>query len=91
MLACPITVPSSSFCAPTATFFSLSQSESLDGVCDVEDELHVHGSLWDTSAASMNDGDQGAVQLVHVALREEFSSRACLVLHLVENTQRNTH
>ena len=58
----------------------------LDGVCDVEDELHVHSSLWDTSTTSVDDGDQSAVQLVHVALREEPTSAAGLVLHLRADT-----
>lgn len=42
-------------------------------MCDVEDELHVHGSLWYTSTTSMDDRDQSAVQLIHVALREELA------------------
>lgn len=63
---------------------------ALDGVCDVEDELHVHGSLRHTSATSMDDGDQSAVQLVHVALREEPASGASLVLHLRASTETLT-
>lgn len=68
-------------------FVCLVESQSVrrhssDDVCDVKDELHVHGSLWDAGAASVDDGDQGAVQLVHVALGEELTSAASLVLHL---------
>lgn len=55
---------------------------SSDDVRDVEDELHVHGGLRDAGAASVDDGDEGAVQLVHVALGEELASAAGLVLHL---------
>lgn len=51
-------------------------------VRNVKDELHVHGGLRDAGAASVDDGDQGAVQLVHVALGEELASAAGLVLHL---------
>lgn len=59
-----------------------------DDVCDVKDELHVHGGLGDAGAASMDDRDQSAVQLVHVALGEELASAAGLVLNLQvwENT-----
>lgn len=53
-----------------------------DDVRNVKDELHVHGGLRDAGAASVDDGDQGAVQLVHVALGEELASAAGLVLHL---------
>ncbi len=73
--------------------YCLSVSRSagaLDGVCDVEGELHVHCSLWNACATSVDDGDQSAVQLVHVALREEASSTAGLVLHLTANTHRHT-
>lgn len=59
---------------------------ALDGVSDVEDELHVHGSLRHAGATSVDDGDQGAVQLVHVALREQPSCAAGLVLHLRAQT-----
>lgn len=52
------------------------------GVCDVKDELRVHGRLRYARAASVDDGDQSAVQFVHVALREEPASAASLVLHL---------
>lgn len=61
-------------------------SYALDGVCDVEDKLHVHGSLGDTSTTSVDDGDQSPVQLVHVVLREQPASRASLVLHLRAKT-----
>lgn len=40
----------------------------LNGVCDVEDKLHVHGCLWYAGQASVDDGDQSIVQLVHIAL-----------------------
>lgn len=53
-----------------------------DDVCNVKDKLHVHGGLGDAGTASMDDRDQGAVQLVHVALGEELASAAGLVLHL---------
>lgn len=58
-------------------------------MCDVKDELHVHGSLWYTSTPSMDDRDQSVVQFIHVALREEPASTASLVLHLGEETSRN--
>lgn len=54
----------------------------LDGVCDVENELHVHGSLRYAGTASVDDGDQRAVQFVHVALGQQPASAAGLVLHL---------
>lgn len=80
---------SDTFCSP-GLLVSWSAC-ALDGVCDVEDELHVHGGLRDTRAASVDDGDQGAVQLVHVALREEAASAAGLVLHLrARRTNRHT-
>lgn len=62
-------------------------------MCNVKDELQVHGSLWYTGATSMDDGDQSAVQFVHVALREEPASTASLVLHLSvkTHTQKHTH
>lgn len=53
---------------------------------DVEDELHVHGGLRYAGATAVDDGNQGAVQLVHVALREESTSATGLVLHLRANT-----
>ena len=67
---------------------------------DVEDELHVHGRVRHAGTTSMDDRDQSAVQLVHVALREEPASPASLVLHLRERererererqTQRERH
>lgn len=61
------------------------------GVCDVKDELHVHGSLRYARAASVDDGDQSAVQFVHVALREEPASAASLVLHLGGGKKKKTH
>lgn len=54
----------------------------LDGVCDVEKELHVHGSLWYAGTPSVDDGDERAVQFVHVALGQQPASTASLVLHL---------
>lgn len=57
-------------------------SRVLDGVCDVEYELHVHGSLWHAGAPAVDDGDQRAVQFVHVALGQQPASTASLVLHL---------
>lgn len=53
---------------------------------DEEDELHVHGGLRYAGATAVDDGNQGAVQLVHVALREESTSATGLVLHLRANT-----
>ena len=49
---------------------------------DVEEELHVHGDLGHAGTAAVDDGDQGAVQVVHVALGEQPAPRARLVLHL---------
>lgn len=81
-MACPANIYSFPLCSAISnTCFSVSAC-ALDGVCDVEDELHVHGSLGDTGAPAMDDGDQSAVQLVHVALREEPAPAARLVLHL---------
>lgn len=57
---------------------------------DVEDELHVHGGLRHAGAPSMDDGDQSAVQLVHVALGEESAPGAGLVLHLGERERERT-
>ena len=53
-------------------------------MCYVEDKLHVHGSVRDTGTTSVNDGDQSAVQFVHVALGEEPAPPPRLVLHLRE-------
>lgn len=79
-------------CSTTFCKVILSSSAcALDGVCDVEDKLHVHGSLWNTSTTSVDDGDQSAVQLVHVVLREQSASRASLVLHLRAKTHIYTH
>lgn len=60
----------------------------LDGVCDVEHELHVHGSLGYAGTASVDDGDQRAVQFVHVALGQESATAASLVLHLHKNRRK---
>lgn len=54
----------------------------LDGVCDVENELHVHGSLGYAGTPSVDDGDQRAVQFIHVTLGQQPASTASLVLHL---------
>lgn len=62
-----------------------------DAVCDVKDELHVQGGLRYARAASVDDGDQSAVQFVHVALREEPASAASLVLHLGGGKNTHTH
>lgn len=62
----------------------------LDGVCDVESELHVHGSLGYAGATSVDDGDQGAVQFVHVPLGEQPASTAGLVLHLNEDREEES-
>lgn len=62
--------------------FQSVRRHASDDVRNVKDELHVHGGLGDAGAASVDDGDQGAVQLVHVALGEELASAAGLVLHL---------
>lgn len=51
-------------------------------MCDVENELHVHGGLGHAGTPSVDDGDQRAVQLVHVALGQQPASAAGLVLHL---------
>ena len=62
----------------------------LDAVCYVVDKLDIHGYLWHTGSASVDDGNEGAVQLVHVALGKEPASRARLVLHL-RHTHTQTH
>lgn len=62
----------------------------LDGVRDVENELHVHGSLGNAGATSMDDGDQRAVQFVHVALGQQPASGAGLVLHLSKETEEES-
>lgn len=59
----------------------------LDGVRDVENELHVHGSLGNAGATSVDDGDQRAVQFVHVALGQQPASGAGLVLHLSKEAE----
>lgn len=51
-------------------------------VGNVEEELHVEGVLGDAGAASVDGGDQSAVQLVHVVLGHRPTARTCLVLHL---------
>lgn len=63
---------------------------SLESVCDVEDQLHVHGSLRYAGTPSVNDGNQSAVHLVHVALGEEPASGPRLVLHLGGQTHTAT-
>lgn len=52
---------------------------------DVESELHVHGRLGHAGAPSVDDGDQRAVQFVHVALGQQPAPTAGLVLHLQED------
>lgn len=74
--------------APTAASLSAafcSHCGVLDGVCDVESELHVHGSLGHAGAAPVDDGDQRAVQFVHVTLGQQPAPAAGLVLHLKED------
>lgn len=92
-MACPDTNSNISVCATfsSAGLNCVAVLHVLDGVCDVKDKLHVHGSLWYTGATSMDDGDQSAVQFVHVALREEPASTASLVLHLSVKKTNKTH
>lgn len=59
----------------------------LDEVSDVENELHVHGGLGYAGSASVDDGDQRSVQFVHVALGQQPTSAARLVLHLDPETE----
>lgn len=75
-----------------ATFCSQSPTHRgvLDGVCDVESELHVHGSLGHAGAPSVDDGDQGAVQFVHVTLGQQPAPTAGLVLHLREDREEDS-
>lgn len=56
-------------------------------MCDVEGELHVHGSLGHAGASSVDDGDQRAVQFVHVTLGQQPAPTAGLVLHLREDRE----
>lgn len=64
---------------------------ALDGVCDVEKELQVHGRLGHAGAAPVDDGDQSAVQLVHVALGQQAATAAGLVLHLDGGAEDESH
>lgn len=54
---------------------------------DVEEKLHVHGLMGDTGASSVDDGNQGPVQIVHILLRQEVATRASLVLNLQKHNQ----
>lgn len=76
------------FCFFASKTLSVSWSTcTFNGMCDIEHELHVHGSLWHTCTLPMDDRDQSAVHLIHVALWEKTAFGASLVLHLRKNSK----
>ena len=60
-----------------------------DDLQDVEDELHDDGAFAELTGASVDDGDEGAVQVAQVLRQQGLAVTARQVAHLNQAHQRS--
>lgn len=54
-----------------------------DDLQDVEDQLHDHRTLTQLTGSTVDDGDQGAVQVTQVLRQQRLTVTSCQVAHLL--------